>query len=732
MEELAEPAEPRGRTRTISREFLLPIVLGSIGLFMANSPMILSKLGAVQTDLGDSRLINYILEHSYLWIRADPGHREFWSPPFFYPARNVAAYSDVLLTVSPIYWGFRGVGAAPDTAFQLWMIAISAVNFLVGYLVFRRGMRFPAISSAAGAFLVAFGAPRINQIGHQQLLPYFFGLIAILGIVRAFSDRDSSLSRRFGWWLVATAGLVAQLYAGFYNGWFLMFGGAIAAAWAIVLRRYRARFLRAVREDSPAIVASAAVGALALWPFLAHYLRAARELGARDYQWVRHSMLEPWSWIHTGPHHWLWGRMAGLDLFRELPMEVENRVGLGLVTPVVCAVGLYVCRDRALARLAALVAMSVVFCTTFLPGAYLADLALGIVLVVATRFFLVRDDPRLCLLVLGSLLTVLTFERFPSWRVIGIGFFTMGLCLAESFRVRRDPYRLVVPLLLLLWVGLMLFDILAILMGLALVAPLVVVAEILRIGDRTSRCLSGALACVWLLAILSYPHEPGGLAVGLLAPVLLVPALGRVRLPVAPRSLTIAAMVSVPAIVLLENNDTLWVYVFGIVPGATAIRAVARAGLLVLVPAAIGFAMFFTTPWARRRPILAMMIGLFCIVEQGLTTPAYDKAEERAHIAALSRRVDPSALAFYYRPGGRIAPWVYHVDAMWMSLATRVPTINGYSGGWPPGWAPLMFVDRDYGPTVREARPAWVRDALAAWVRYSHLPADRVQRIGGE
>src|SRR4051794_21035649 len=84
------------RIRTAAREVLLPLAAGAVGLLMAHHPMILSGLAGMQTDRGDTRLINYILEHSYLWLRSAPGHEQFWSPPFYYPAPNVAAYSDVL------------------------------------------------------------------------------------------------------------------------------------------------------------------------------------------------------------------------------------------------------------------------------------------------------------------------------------------------------------------------------------------------------------------------------------------------------------------------------------------------------------------------------------------------------------------------------------------------------------------------------------------------------------
>src|SRR5215472_9256094 len=145
--------------------------IGVLGLAMVHHPMILSGFARIQTDLGDTRLIHYLLEHGYRWSRREPAHRDLWSPPFFYPTANAAAYSDLLLGVGPVYWLWRVLGAPPDLAFGSWMVSMSALNYAAGLLLFGRGLGFGMPAAAAGASLVAFGAPRVNQLGHQQLLP---------------------------------------------------------------------------------------------------------------------------------------------------------------------------------------------------------------------------------------------------------------------------------------------------------------------------------------------------------------------------------------------------------------------------------------------------------------------------------------------------------------------------------------------------------------------------------
>src|SRR5271156_2661000 len=100
--------------------FVMAIGVGVLGIIIAHHPMILSGFRRIQTDLADSRFIHYLLEHGYRWALREPVHRDFWSPPFFYPEPNAAAYSDALLGVGPVYWLWRALGASPDPAFALW------------------------------------------------------------------------------------------------------------------------------------------------------------------------------------------------------------------------------------------------------------------------------------------------------------------------------------------------------------------------------------------------------------------------------------------------------------------------------------------------------------------------------------------------------------------------------------------------------------------------------------
>jgi hypothetical protein len=552
---------------------------------MAHHPMILSGLRRVQTDLGDTRLNNYILEHGYRWAIGSPGHAEFWSPPFFFPARNVAAYSDVLLGVAPIYGVIRALGSPPDTSFQLWMIAVSALNYLAAFRLIRRRFGLGVPASCAGAFLFAFGAPRVNQASHQQLQPQFLSLVTIDALLGLFPGAGTASRKRLLLWAVAALGLVAQLYAGFYLGWFLLLTLGLAAIAAMTMRSARGAFLNVLRRDAPILLAVAAATALLLSPLIAHYMAAQREVGERTF--AESAVYRP-GWgalLYLGPESWLYGWLSWLGVSPSVG-EAEKRLGIGLVTTAACATGLYWSRGLPAIRVMVAVGLALLACIMPMPrGIWLVPVA-------------------------SSAMAAL------AWR-----------------------------------------------------------------GSRTR--VSVSVLVVVLIGALVYWVVPWG-----------------------------------------------WYVLYRYVPGASAIRAVSRAGLMLLIPSSIGLGLFVESMLARRRPFGALAVALLCLLEQGVTTGSYDKEEARATVAAIARRIDRRDVAFFYSPREAPPPgyphYNYQVDAMWAGLESGVPTVNGYSGHNPPDWAPLAIAN-----VVQECDFDRLEAALRLWARARGLPLDRVGWVGG-
>ncbi len=324
------------RSRFLRGIWLFLVV--AVGLLSVFYPTFLSGFRLMQTDPGDTRFNNYILEHSYQWISGNKLHSDFWSPPFFWPERNVAAYSDILLGTAQIYWILRFIGFFPDTSFQLWMVLVLLLNFLAAFVLLRNGFNLSFISCLAGAYVFAFASARVAQLGHQQLLPQFFTVLAIFCFIRAFGAYKDRLTFNRVWLPLTAICCVLQIYAGFYLGWFLVFGVAVFSLCALVFSESRSLLIDFVKNNWLSVVICIAVSAATLSWMGQHYHEAYLMRGFRSWNEV-FSMVPRWySWFFTGGSLF-WNWQAGIALFRDLPMRHEHQMGLGAIALIMSAYG---------------------------------------------------------------------------------------------------------------------------------------------------------------------------------------------------------------------------------------------------------------------------------------------------------------------------------------------------------------------------------------------------------
>jgi hypothetical protein len=333
-----------------SRQRLLSIALLILGLGLVFQPEIASRFALVPTGPSDIRLIGYLLEHGYRWISGDALHAHVWNAPFLYPLPNVTAFTETFLGAAPLYWWPRAIGLAPAVALDLWMMQAMALDFIAFVCFARWNLRASWLAASAGAYLFAFAAIRVNQLGHGQLLPHFFVLMALHGIWTVFSP-DRSAVRGVAW---LTAGTVLQFYAGFYLAWFWILGLSIALVIALAMPSARHALQHAVpRLRTRATLAVIVAGVLALAPLAWHSVLAARELGLRPYTEVA-AMIPRWrSWLDVGPVSWLYGGIYRWLHLAALPAEWEHRIGPGLATAGFVAYGFWKARRQTPLRLIA-------------------------------------------------------------------------------------------------------------------------------------------------------------------------------------------------------------------------------------------------------------------------------------------------------------------------------------------------------------------------------------------
>jgi hypothetical protein len=329
--------------------------------------MLLSGLDRIHD--GDTRFVNFILEHSWGWLTGQRGHESFWDPPLFWPARGTAAYSETLLGVAPLYWLFRAGGVRPDSSLQGWMFAVSLLNFASSYALLARLFRFDRLPAAAGAFLFSFGAVRINQLIHPQLVPHFYTVLAVFAAGRCFEGvaRRESPWKTARWTALFTLAVALQLWACFYLGWFLGVALGLCAIWALALEPTRRTLFALLRHQRWALAGAVALGAALVLPMAHAHLSAQASVGIRAFGEVATMLPRPASWIDVGPWSWLYGWIHASGVYDHIPMEHEQRLGIGLLTPLFCIAGLALLRQHPGVRVMILATSTFVVLTLWWP-----------------------------------------------------------------------------------------------------------------------------------------------------------------------------------------------------------------------------------------------------------------------------------------------------------------------------------------------------------------------------
>ena len=317
---------------------LLPWAACLGGLLFHYQPFWWSGFRLTHHDLGDGRLVNFTLEHGYRWLRQIEPHQDFWRPPIFFPFERASAFTDVLLGLAPPFWLARMLGAAPDTAFQIWLLLMHCANFAAAYWLLRRGPHLGLFASTAGAGL--FAAMTQVWTSHPQLYGLGYVIVATLALFRIFDEGAEAPSerRRRVWIVVFFACSVLQLWSAVYPLFFFGLLAAVSLLIGMVRPGSRDILRKRVQTDRTIWIVAALLALLLAAPLVLNYLRTASELGFREYDVA--SLPEPASWISIGPRDHLAQKMRS-----PLP-DVAKPWGVGSFVFAAAAFGLWLQRRR--------------------------------------------------------------------------------------------------------------------------------------------------------------------------------------------------------------------------------------------------------------------------------------------------------------------------------------------------------------------------------------------------
>jgi hypothetical protein len=160
----------------------------------------------------------------------------------------------------------------------------------------------------------------------------------------------------------------------------------------------------------------------------------------------------------------------------------------------------------------------------------------------------------------------------------------------------------------------------------------------------------------------------------------------------------------------------LWKLVYIFVPGASAIRAVARISLVLyfflLIAILLSLDSFLkaTISNSKKRLLLSSSVCILALSEQILVNPTnYDKGPFLKVEAELQGLMGKGCDLAYVslnkdEKDEPFAFFAFQLSAMWAGLRASVPVVNGYSGGAPPNYTGM-----DHRLTVPELQE-WLKD----------------------
>lgn len=229
-------------------------------------------------DLGDSRFINYLLEHGHRWISGDV--HDFWDAGFMYPFKNTMALSDSMIGTLPFYSAWRFFGFSPESSYQLWWICICALNYWCSYLVFKKWFNRSGVAVVL-AWIFAFTIFNLGQLNYMQMIIRFMVPVVFYAAYRMVNTPSIKYLS------IYCLGLVFQFFCVLYTGFYLFY---FSALFILIYYLYSKKwkellyYFRKAQLAYTSLVLVFSVSALA-W-LLLPYLEMSETVGLRLYNEV--------------------------------------------------------------------------------------------------------------------------------------------------------------------------------------------------------------------------------------------------------------------------------------------------------------------------------------------------------------------------------------------------------------------------------------------------------------
>jgi hypothetical protein len=140
----------------------------------------------------------------------------------------------------------------------------------------------------------------------------------------------------------------------------------------------------------------------------------------------------------------------------------------------------------------------------------------------------------------------------------------------------------------------------------------------------------------------------------------------------------------------LPNGWSIWRIIYGVVPGASAIRAVTRIWTMFYfyILVAVTICLDFLIHRMSNKQLRVTALSLFCIgcvVEQiVISSPSFDKIKYIREVTQIQELMEKNCDFAYVNLPAKEPFWASQLSAMWAGIKANTPVVNGYSGKAPP------------------------------------------------
>jgi len=289
-------------------KFFILILILITGILLRYHDCIGIDLSKMPSKEGDVRFNNYILEHGYKYFTSNICR--FTDTSFFYPEKGVLGYSDTLLGSLPLYVPFRIAGFDRYTAFQLWFLLNTVLNYLSCFYALKK-ITGSFTGAITGSFLFSFSLSNVQAIWHPQM-------IGLFPVPLFFFFTINFIEKAKIWHLSMMVLLLSfQTYIAVYSGFFLFFCGSLFFIIYLLLTVKKEPSLMVKHlENGIKYFAVTAIGLLSIFPLMKMYYNTSKTTGFSSWDEISITIPRLSSYFY---HH-------GLSSFYTYTISLPDRI----------------------------------------------------------------------------------------------------------------------------------------------------------------------------------------------------------------------------------------------------------------------------------------------------------------------------------------------------------------------------------------------------------------------